>query len=156
MIVAIANYFSLSGSVTLADSVPQSPAGVIVSVPADEAADTTDSGGSFAFASIGGGLQHVIVSRPGFITVDTAVMMNTGRVLEVTLVPGGYVNGDANCDAGVSVADAVSIINYVFKGGPAPLPYAAGDANCDGVVNVSDAVYLINYIFKGGPPPGEC
>ncbi len=64
-----------------------------------------------------------------------------------------YVCGDADSDQAVNVADAVYLINYIFKGGPAPDPLDAGDANCDGAVNVADAVYLINYIFKGGPEP---
>lgn len=62
--------------------------------------------------------------------------------------------GDANGDDDINVADAVHVINYVFKGGPAPDPLEIGDANCDATVNVADAVYLINYIFKGGPAPG--
>ncbi len=61
--------------------------------------------------------------------------------------------GDANRDELINVADAVYIINYVFKGGPAPDPVEYGDANCDGAVNVGDGVYLINYVFKGGPRP---
>ena len=65
----------------------------------------------------------------------------------------GYFCGDANRDGGVNVGDAVYVINYIFKGGPAPAPVAAGDANCDGAVNVGDAVHVINYIFKSGPAP---
>lgn len=65
------------------------------------------------------------------------------------------VCGDANGDGSVNVADAVYIINYVFKGGPAPDPVCAGDANGDGGVNVGDAVYLIAYVFLGGPAPVE-
>jgi len=45
------------------------------------------------------------------------------------------------------------VINYIFKGGPAPDPECAGDANGDEAVNLADAVYLINYIFKGGAAP---
>jgi len=62
--------------------------------------------------------------------------------------------GDANGDGMANVGDAVFLISYIFKGGPAPVPLAAGDANCDGQTNVGDAVYLIAYIFKGGPEPG--
>ncbi len=62
--------------------------------------------------------------------------------------------GDANGNGAVDVGDAVFLINYVFKGGPAPEPESLGDANCDGNVDVADAVYLINYIFRSGPPPG--
>ena len=64
-----------------------------------------------------------------------------------------YVCGDANGDSQVNVGDAVFLITYVFKGGPAPDPACAGDSNGDSQVNVGDAVYLISYIFKGGPPP---
>ncbi|MEZ5358529.1 MAG: C10 family peptidase [Candidatus Zixiibacteriota bacterium] len=64
-----------------------------------------------------------------------------------------YTCGDANGDSSVNVGDAVHIVNYVFRGGPAPEPEAAGDANCDGSCNVGDAVYLISYIFKGGAAP---
>jgi len=65
-----------------------------------------------------------------------------------------YICGDANHDGMVNVGDAVYVINYVFKGGPAPQPLEAGDANCDHAVNTGDAVYVINYVFKkNGPAP---
>jgi len=73
---------------------------------------------------------------------------------EVTLISPDFVEGDANGDWLVNVADAVYLINFVFKEGPAPVPIDSGDANCDGNTDVGDAVYLINYIFRGGPPPG--
>jgi len=62
--------------------------------------------------------------------------------------------GDANGDGDVNVADAVYLINFVFKSGAPPEPYDAGDANCDATVNVGDAVYLITYVFRSGPEPG--
>jgi hypothetical protein len=61
--------------------------------------------------------------------------------------------GNANGDASVNVGDAVYIINYVFKGGPAPPCLPQANANGDAAVNVGDAVYIINYVFKGGPAP---
>jgi len=64
-----------------------------------------------------------------------------------------YVCGDANGDGQPNVGDAVFIINYVFKGGAAPVPPESGDANRDTDCNVGDAVYLINFVFKGGPEP---
>jgi hypothetical protein len=64
-----------------------------------------------------------------------------------------YICGDANGDQSVNVADAVYLVNYIFKGGPAPDPVEAGDANLDEQVNIGDAVYLINFIFRGGPEP---
>ncbi len=64
-----------------------------------------------------------------------------------------YVCGEANGDGSIDIADAVYLINYIFKSGPAPNPLDAGDANCDASIDVGDAVHLINYIFKSGPEP---
>jgi len=63
--------------------------------------------------------------------------------------------GDVNSDGDINVADAVYLINYIFKGGPAPKRTSEADVDCDGDINISDAVYIINYVFKGGPPPCE-
>ncbi len=65
----------------------------------------------------------------------------------------GFVCGDANSDQDINVGDAVYVINYIFRGGPAPAPLEAGDVNLDLAVNIGDAVYIINFIFKGGPVP---
>jgi uncharacterized delta-60 repeat protein len=61
--------------------------------------------------------------------------------------------GDANGDNKVTVSDVVYMINYLFKGGPPPIPLKAGDVNCDGKETVSDVVYTVNYLFKGGLKP---
>ncbi len=62
--------------------------------------------------------------------------------------------GDANNDASYNIGDAVYLIGYIFKGGPAPRPNECdGDANADGHVNIGDAVYTINHVFRDGPPP---
>jgi hypothetical protein len=64
-----------------------------------------------------------------------------------------YVCGDASGDGNIDAGDAVYIINYVFKSGPAPEIPEAGDANADGRCDVGDAVYIINYIFREGAEP---
>lgn len=68
---------------------------------------------------------------------------------------GNFVCGDANGDGGVNIADAVFLVNNVFKDGPSPDPLCAGDSNGDDTVNIADAVYLINLIFRDGDPPVE-
>lgn len=66
-------------------------------------------------------------------------------------------HGDANNDGQRNVTDAVYIINYIFGGGPIPVPeQLTGDTDCSGQVSISDAVYIINYVFAGGPAPGVC
>jgi len=63
-------------------------------------------------------------------------------------------HGDANYDRVANLADAVYLVAYVFRGGPAPRPMlSSGDANCDGSVNLADAVGIINYVFNGGAEP---
>jgi hypothetical protein len=64
--------------------------------------------------------------------------------------------GNANGDEIMDVADAIFLLNYLFKGGPAPSPMLIGNVNCDGTVDVGDAIYLLNYLFKAGPPPKCC
>jgi len=61
--------------------------------------------------------------------------------------------GDANSDLTVSMSDIVYLVNFLFKGGPAPNPLWKGDANGDCTVNVTDTVYLVAFLFKGGLPP---
>lgn len=61
--------------------------------------------------------------------------------------------GDADWDRNVNVADAVYLINYIFKNGPGPVPLCVGDANGDSKVNVGDAIFLLQYVFKGGTAP---
>jgi len=64
-----------------------------------------------------------------------------------------YTCGDVNSNGNVNLADVIYLVNYIFKGGPAPNPLASGDVNKDGKINLADIVYLINFIFKGGPEP---
>jgi len=62
-----------------------------------------------------------------------------------------FLCGDVDGDGKVTVSDVISLINYLFKGGPPPVSLIASDVNCDGKVTVSDVIYTINYLFKGGP-----
>lgn len=62
--------------------------------------------------------------------------------------------GDANHDGVHTSADIIYLVNYIFKGGPAPLPVAAvGNVNCDLNITSADIIYMVNYIFKGGAAP---
>jgi hypothetical protein len=64
-----------------------------------------------------------------------------------------FTRGDCTGDEVVDAGDVVSLVNYLFIGGPAPYPIQSADVNCDGEINSSDVVYLINYLFISGPPP---
>ncbi|HEX7401238.1 MAG TPA: FG-GAP-like repeat-containing protein [candidate division Zixibacteria bacterium] len=82
--------------------------------------------------------------------LDLAVANFSGDSVSILL---NIRRGDCTGDKVVDVGDVVSLINYLFKSGTAPVPLPVGDVNCDGVDDVGDVVYLINYLFKGGPPP---
>ncbi|MFN0060379.1 MAG: FG-GAP-like repeat-containing protein [Planctomycetota bacterium] len=65
-----------------------------------------------------------------------------------------FRRGDANQDATVNIADAISILGYLFSGGLSPACFDVADANDDGTVNIADGITLLAYLFSGsGPTP---
>jgi hypothetical protein len=68
---------------------------------------------------------------------------------------GRFVRGNANNDFKDDIADAVWIVNELFRHGSPTLCRDAADANNDAMVDLSDALYLISYQFEAGPPPPE-
>lgn len=77
----------------------------------------------------------------------------TRNDMGANLIESAILCGDGNLDERVNVADAVFLVNCVFRGGVCPEVETGGDPNCDLIVNIADAVYLINHIFKGGEGP---
>lgn len=74
----------------------------------------------------------------------------------VLALPGPYICGDVFVDGIVNILDIVYLINYKYKGGPAPNPIISG--NADGVlpVDILDIVWLINYKYKQPSPAPVC
>jgi hypothetical protein len=72
---------------------------------------------------------------------------------------GSLMTGDVNVSGNLTSADIISLVNYVFKSGAAPLPVVqSGDVNCSGSpsapgITSADIIYLVNYVFKSGPLP---
>lgn len=64
-----------------------------------------------------------------------------------------YICGDLNDDGTVNILDITYLINYLYKGGPAPEPLESADVNSDMTVNILDVTYLIAYLYRGGPEP---
>jgi hypothetical protein len=77
----------------------------------------------------------------------------SGQALDTVQIQLRTLCGDASSDGQLNVTDVIKIINYLFKGGQAPVDLAACDVNNDGKVNVNDVITLINYLFKGGTKP---
>lgn len=100
---------------------------------------------AFVTVSEGGGWAYSYVPRPGTGDPESYEVCFNLR----------FRCGDANKDGVVDLADAVYLLNYVFRGGDPPDPLELGDVNNDGIVDLEDIVYLLNYLFKGGPSPCE-
>lgn len=74
-----------------------------------------------------------------------------------------FVRGDANSSGKVDIADAIFILNYLFKGGPEPVCFDAADVDDSARVDsslspidLSDPLLLIDWLLLGGsplPPP---
>ncbi len=68
---------------------------------------------------------------------------------------GLFVRGDSNGDGGVDISDPISLLNYQFLGGPAPLCRDSADANDDEKLDIADGVSLLVYLFQQGAPPPD-
>jgi C1A family cysteine protease len=87
-------------------------------------------------------LENLTVTAKDYCKADTlSFMVRT------------YLRGDCTADGITDIGDVVYLINYLFAGGPAPVPLIAGDVTCEGVLDIADVVYLINYLFVNGPEP---
>ncbi len=88
----------------------------------------------------------------GNAVINLMDLGNAHDELNITIIE-SYVCGDANDDEIVNILDILYLIDYKFRGGPAPIPVLSGDVNLDGLVNVLDIIYLIDFKFKNGPAP---
>jgi len=87
------------------------------------------------------GVMYVTITKHNYIPYQKQVDVST------------YLGGDPNGDWQVNSSDIVYLINYLYVGGPAPIPWQAGDPNGDCAINSADVTYLINYLYIGGPRP---
>jgi len=88
-----------------------------------------------------------------------AVIFEVWKV-EPSVAKPQFVRGDANDDGALNIADAISILGYLFGGQAAPGCLDTADTNDDSAVNVADAISLLGHLFAGtGPLPApfpEC
>lgn len=66
-----------------------------------------------------------------------------------------FRRADANADGKVDISDPVSILNWLFSGGPTPTCLDAGDANLDARIDLADAVFTLLFLFQGGESPAR-
>lgn len=66
-----------------------------------------------------------------------------------------FIRGDCNAIGNIDLADAISLLDYLF-GSSTGVPCAdACDINDDGNIDVADAINLLSALFSGGEPPQD-
>lgn len=113
------------------------------------------------------GNYHRMIAPGTYDLTFTADGYQEYSVFNVTVVEGGItvvniqldpnptfqVCGDANGDETTNPADAVYLVDYFYRGGPAPVDTEACDVDSSGQLDPLDMVYLVSYLFRGGPAP---
>ncbi len=61
--------------------------------------------------------------------------------------------GDINNDGDLNVADLTYLVEWLFKGGPAPVIMNSADVNASCSHDVDDLTYLVAFLFQSGPTP---
>jgi N-acetylmuramoyl-L-alanine amidase len=64
-----------------------------------------------------------------------------------------YICGDADANGKLNLLDVAYIINYLYRGGPAPNPLSRADVDGNGSVNLLDISYITNFLYRQGPAP---
>ena len=70
----------------------------------------------------------------------------------------GFRRGDVDESRSVNIADAIVLLEFLFRDGDAPACLKAGDADDDGRLNLADAVQVLLSTTQGRtlPPPLSC
>ena len=92
-----------------------------------------------------------------FVATDTPTFEAENDVSSGCGGEESFRRGDATADGGIDLSDGVSILNWLFLGGPQPPCQDAADTNDSGGIDLSDAVSILNFLFLGGvepAPPG--
>ena len=94
-------------------------------------------------------------SAAGVVDVVLSNSLGTSQLTAAySYVGEAFVRGEVNGDGELGIADASFALNYMFIGGPAPVPCRdAADVDDDGQLAVNDPIYLLNFLFQAGPPP---
>ena len=64
-----------------------------------------------------------------------------------------FHRGDANADGSVNIADALSILSYLFLGATAPGCSEAASVKNGSAIDITDGIALLGYLFLGEAPP---
>ena len=66
-----------------------------------------------------------------------------------------FVRGDVDADGNVNIADAITLLDYLFRGSDAISCPDTGDADDSGRLNLSDVLRIVNHVLFRGTPVAE-
>ncbi|MEE9442634.1 MAG: dockerin type I repeat-containing protein [candidate division Zixibacteria bacterium] len=111
-------------------------------------ADTVHHGAVNGIRYLGDDYQFVLLNFPlTLMDGETAVAVLHRALMDMGI---DVLCGDANGDNRTDVADAVTLLHYLFRGGSPPSDEAHADVDCDGEIVLADAIMIINFIFRDG------
>ncbi len=84
---------------------------------------------------------------------DQMSSYNETRNFTMVVEEGTYLPGDADNGGTINILDITHIINYLYKGGAAPLIPSAADPDASCAINILDVSYLVDYLYRGGEVP---
>jgi Peptidase family M28/Dockerin type I domain len=96
--------------------------------------------------------KRVVLGFPIFYLTEASAQALVQKVLAYFVEPTPHY-GDVNHDGRVNIQDITFLINYLYKGGPAPSALNDADANGDCSINIRDITYLIKYLYQDGAVP---
>jgi len=92
-----------------------------------------------------------------YITVIGKDLLNRTSVTTTTIRYHCNLNravGDYDGNGIANSLDLLTLINFIFGGGTAPIGGAhRADANCDGSIDIADVIFHVKYLFEGGAAP---
>jgi len=108
-----------------------------------------------------GEITYYIEATDDSLNLVTDPVNSPSVVYRFTVEPGGcQLRGDVAepKDGMVLVNDIVMLVDYLFKGGTAPVCLDEGDCAIplDENILVNDIVWLVDFLFKGGTAPPDC
>ena len=117
--------------------------------------------GAFLLSLSGGTTSYLIGGLPAGVYQWELIAMeggisSVGRSCSADVVGTPdplFIRGDVNGDTSVNVADAISILEYLFSGAATPDCLSSLDINDSAAVNIADAIHLLGFLFSGGLPP---
>ncbi len=64
-----------------------------------------------------------------------------------------FRRGDVDADGTPTITDAISVLNFLFLGGPGPACPDAADADDSGTLAITDPIRILGYLFLGSAEP---